>query len=174
MTEIRRYSVWLLPEEPAADTFKRLIDNLSERYFGPKFAPHVTLLGWVTGSEARLIEKTKALAADLRTLHPRSVGLDGESYYFRCLYAKLEKSTELLEAHALASEAFGGGYAQDYLPHLSLLYGHLPRTEKTMLYDEMRDRVLREFTIDRLQLVRITVSVQDWQAVVACTLPAGI
>ncbi|MEE8195962.1 MAG: 2'-5' RNA ligase family protein [Acidiferrobacterales bacterium] len=172
MSEIRRYSLWLLPDDTAAESFAAIIGDLSDQYHGPRFTPHVTLLGWVTGPEDDLAERTKRLAEQAHALPLRAQALASEAYYFRCFYLKLEETAELLQLHEQASELFRGGYASGYLPHLSLIYGHLPPAEKARLRRQVHDNLPTEFTADRIQLIRITVSVQDWRAVVSCPLKA--
>lgn len=172
MTEITRYALWLLPAEPVSTAFADLIESLRKSYRGPRFAPHVTLLGWVTGTEEALAQATAQLAAQLEPLTLRPVGLDGEPYYFRCFYLKLEKSEPLLRTHEQASALFNAGHSSDYLPHLSLIYGQLSAPQKRRLQGELIDTLSAEFVADRLQLVHITVSVADWRAVTTCPLGA--
>ncbi len=172
MTEIERYALWLLPTEAVAPRYTELIHRLAERYGTPRFGPHVTLLGWVTGPEQELIARTEHLARGLRALKLRGQTIAGEPYYFRCLYIKLQRHSALLGAHERASQSFMSGYASDYLPHLSLLYGQLPRAEKARLIAELENELPADLDVDRLQLVRITLSVQDWRPVVSHALQA--
>ena len=82
------------------------------------------------------------------------------------------QSEQLLQGHERASNTFGSGYASDYLPHLSLVYGHLQRTKKTSLRNEVEDKLPPDFVTDRLQLVHIAVSVPDWRVVITSPLRA--
>jgi len=170
VSEVTRYALWLLPDAAASDTVGEVIGRLSARYHGPRFAPHVTLLGWVTGSEQQLTKTTVQLAQQLRVLSLRGAGFDGEQYYFRCFYLKLETSRELMQAHEQASAAFNAGHSSDYLPHLSLVYGQGTVTDKPALRQELVTSLPVQFAVDRLQLVHITVSVADWRVVTTCTL----
>ena len=172
MTERKRYALWLLPDPVATHSFDSLIDDLSNRYKGPRFAPHVTLLGRLTGAEDVLAETTEQLAQQMQALTLQPQGLAGEAYYFRCFYVKLEKSEQLLRAQERASNTFGSGYASDYLPHLSLVYGHLERPEKTGLRSDVEDKLPADFVADRLQLIHIAVSVPDWRVVTTSPLQA--
>lgn len=170
MSEVTRYALWLLPDAAVSDTFGEVIGRLSTRYHGPRFTPHVTLLGWVTGSEQQLMQTTAQLAQQLRVLNLRGAGFDGEQYYFRCFYLKLEASQELKQAHGQASAAFNAGHSSDYMPHLSLVYGQGTITDKPALSQELAASLPAQFAVDRLQLVHITVSVADWRVVTTCAL----
>ena len=173
MAELKRYALWLLPDQVATDSFASLIDDLSSRYKGPRFAPHVTLLGRVTGAEKDLAKTTEDLAQQLRMLTLRPQEIAREAYYFRCFYVKLEQSADLAQAHKYAADAFGVDFVSDYLPHLSLIYGHLPRKEKDELRSEIEPRMPPDFVADQLHLVRVTVSVADWHTVTTCPLQYG-
>ena len=165
-----RYALWLVPEERAGGELSDLIDTLSDRYGGPRFPPHVTLLGWIIGDDISLSEKTNRLAEQFKELSVRTRGFGGDAYYFRCLYARLEKSAELLAAHDRASVAFGAGYAEGYLPHLSVAYGYLDLDEKIKVRDELNGSLPAQFGVNRLQLVHITVAIADWRVVASCAL----
>lgn len=170
MAELKRYALWLLPDQAGTDSFTNLIDDLSNRYNGPRFAPHVTLLGRVTGAETDLAKTSQDLAKRLRVLTLRPQAVAREAYYFRCFYVKLDQSAELEQAHKYAADAFGVDFVSDYLPHLSLIYGHLSREEKDKLRGEIEPRIPSDFIVDRLQLVHVTVSVAAWQVVTTCSL----
>jgi len=173
MAELKRYALWLLPDQVATDSFANLIDDLCNRYKGPRFAPHITLLGRATGTEKDLAKTTERLAQQLRVLTLRPQEIAREAYYFRCFYVKLEQSADLAQAHKYAADAFGVDFVSAYLPHLSLIYGHLPRKEKDELRSEIEQRIPPDFVADRLQLVHVTVSVADWHVVTTCSLQYG-
>lgn len=173
MAELKRYALWLLPDQVATDSFANLIDDLCNRYKGPRFAPHITLLGRATGTEKDLAKTTERLAQQLRVLTLRPQEIAREAYYFRCFYVKLEQSADLAQAHKYAADAFSVDFVSAYLPHLSLIYGHLPRKEKDELRSEIEQRIPPDFVADRLQLVHVTVSVADWHVVTTCSLQYG-
>jgi 2'-5' RNA ligase len=160
-----RYALWLTPAGDAAATLAGVIAELGARHGGPRFAPHVTLLGRLLGEEAALAQTAERLAAGLAPLRLRLAGFAGEPYYFRCLYAQLEPGAALRRAHATAARAYGGRPVDDYLPHLSLFYGRLDGAEKERLYGGLAGSVPAEFAVDRLQLVHITVGIGDWRVV---------
>lgn len=170
MGELKRYALWLLPDPVATDSLASVINDLRNRYKGPRFAPHITLLGRVTGAEEDLAKTTEDLARQLRVLTLRPQEIAWEAYYFRCFYAKLEHSAELAQAHKYAADTFGVDFVSDYLPHLSLIYGHLPREQKNKLCGEVEPRMPPDFVADRLQLLHVTVSVADWRVVTTCPL----
>ena len=170
MTNLSRYALWLAPDEAASTQLQSVIDQLASSYSGPRFAPHMTLLGWVRGEEEELIEKTASLAAQLAPVEVKATGFAGAPYYFRCFFAPLESSSTLRKAVGDASHHFGSSAGMDHLPHVSLLYGQIDREEKKKVPQQIGQKVPRHFTLDKLQLVRMSVSVSGWETVTEAPL----
>lgn len=165
-----RYALWLAPSADSTQALAQPMNWLRQQFGGPVFAPHVTLLGRITGEEPTLAEHTAALAGRLRRLRVRVTGVTGEACYFRCLYAALEKSAPLAAAHADALAGFGYGARDDYLPHVSLWYGQLDGDEKGRLRSALTTRLPPVVDLDRLQLVHISVDVAGWRVVTEASL----
>lgn len=165
MTNLTRYALWLVPDEAAGTQLQSVIDQLAALYSGPHFSPHMTLLGWVRGEEEELIEKTASLATQLVPIKVRATGFAGAPYYFRCFFAPLESTGELRQAVGDAAHHFGASAGMDHTPHVSLLYGQIDREEKKKVPQQIGDKVPRHFTLDRLQLIRMSVSVSGWELV---------
>ena len=75
------------------------------------------------------------LAADLARI-PVAPFMDvtkGDRFH-QCVYMRVEPNDQLATAHAIAAEAFGvkagNGGGSPYMPHLSLVYGDVPESEK--------------------------------------------
>lgn len=170
MTNLARYALWLVPDEAASSQLQSVIDQLAAGYSGPGFSPHMTLLDWVRGEEEELIEKTAALAAKLAPIEARATGFAGAPYYFRCFFAPLESSSALRQAVGDAAHHFGTSAGMDHLPHVSLLYGQIGREEKKKVPQQIGDKVPRQFMLDRLQLIRMSVSVSGWEVVTEAPL----
>jgi len=171
MSLLTRYALWLVPEDAAASQLHSVIRQLADRYTTPVFSPHMTLLGWVKGEETELAGKLEALAARLTPIQARLTGFAGAPYYFRCFYSPVESSTELRQAVDEASHAFGASAGSDFQPHISLIYGQLDRDEKKTIPGQIGEKVPRKLLFNRLQLIRITVSVSGWETVAEAQIP---
>lgn len=147
-----RYSLWLTPPSPVYERFVRLIVTLSRRLGTPRFAPHLTLAGVVAGPEADVVARARALGERLAPVrvHLRDVGC-GDSY-FRSLFVHAERTAALLAAHRLAARTLGTDPDDDFMPHLSLVYGDLRRDEKERLIAEIGNRFDLEFTAAHVTL----------------------
>ena len=173
MAQTTRYALWLKPETAAEQQLQAVIDTLAERYRAPRFAPHMTLLGRLFGDEADLAAKTEMLAATLQKFPVSVPGFAGAPYYFRCFYAPVASSPELRHAVDEAGSQFKASAGADFLPHLSLLYGQLHRDEKRQIPGIIGNAVPRSLEFDRLQLVRMSLSVSAWEVVAEHPLSHG-
>lgn len=159
-----RYAIWLVPDAGAEQKFLSIIDGLGDRYGCPRFLPHATLLGGLGDPEQELVEKVESLAQELRAIDVTATGLAMEPYYFTSLYLKLDPSAALLLAYQKTTQAFTAR-AGNFKPHVSLLYGSIPRQEKIDIGAEIHNRVPGAFRLDRLYLVQITLAVPNWKVI---------
>lgn len=116
------YSLWLVPEGEKREFYQGLIEDLGRKHKGPVFVPHITVLGNIQMTEEELLSRARQLT---QLLHPLSVTLNEVStgdVFYRCVFAKAEKTQSLIELYNRACQAFDITPA-DFMPHLSLLYG---------------------------------------------------
>lgn len=163
---MRTFHLWLAPAGTVYDRLAGVIADLSARYHGPAFDPHLTLLGKLEGEEASLVERMRQLA---RVLHPFEVQLKTPSYesqYFRCLFLPAEPSSTLLEAHRRAAQIFNAQPSSTFDPHVSLLYGLFPEDVKRAIVNTLPPDLPGNVPVSRLQLIQAdSTNPQDWQAV---------
>ena len=139
MTSI--WSIWLEPPPGGAlaqrsgEFIKVQSARLKPHGASGPFAPHVTLVGGFECSLEEARKRTVQLAADLARI-PVAPFMDvtkGERFH-QCVYMRVEPNDQLATAHAIAAEAFevkaGNGGGSPYMPHLSLVYGDLPESDK--------------------------------------------
>ena len=163
---MRTFHLWLAPTGTAYDRLAGVTADLSARYHGPAFDPHLTLLGRLEGEEASLVDRMHQLA---RALHPFEVRLKApsdEAQYFRCLFLPVEPSPSVLEAHRQAAQIFDRQSTSTFDPHVSLLYGVFPESVKQAIIKSLPPDLPGSFFASRLQLIRAgSTNPQDWQVV---------
>ena len=163
---MRTFHLWLVPTGTAYDRLAGVLSDLSARYRGPAFDPHLTLLGRLEGEEEPFLDRTKQLA---RALHPFEIRLKEpayESLYFRCLFLPVEPSPPVLEAHRRATEIFDKQPTSAFDPHVSLLYGVFPESMKREIITTLPPDLPDTFLVSRLQLIRAdSTNPRDWQGV---------
>ncbi len=151
---MRTFHLWLVPTGDAYTRLARVISELSARYYGPRFEPHLTLLGRLKGEAEPVVERTKQLARELRPFAVRLEAPGCESEYFRCLFLSVAPSSSLRAAHRRAARMFDEPSASPFAPHVSLLYGRFPMSLKRAIIASLPSDLPQAFLASRLQLVR--------------------
>ncbi|GHP03640.1 hypothetical protein PPROV_000239500 [Pycnococcus provasolii] len=145
---MRSYSVWIGPpkESRAALLHRQVVDKSARHLSTPPFEPHVTLFAIVQGRQDAVLAAARRVAARTPRIPVRFKSVAKGERYFQCVYLLAEKNDVLVNANAaLAREMASIGRVETpndlYMPHLSLVYGHLPEHAR----EEMRTSISTEF-----------------------------
>ncbi len=123
------YHLWLKPPSPTYEALAGLIRALAQELTAPVFGPHVTLLGHLEGSEQDHVQRTTRLG---ELLGPFSIQLGpaaSRPEYFKCIFLEVDKSASIMNANASARQLYQRP-PEEFMPHLSLVYGSYPETRK--------------------------------------------
>ena len=156
------FALWLMPSGTAHARLAQLITELAREWSGPRFDPHVTLLGGITGETAKIVGQCEQLAASLRPFEIHLTEPGHLDDYYRSLFIHVAHSPPLLQANTQAREVFNCSGDPNYLPHVSLLYGNHPA--------ELKERIIAKrvvgrnlkFSVARLFLIDLAGEPQDW------------
>ncbi|MFB0515661.1 MAG: 2'-5' RNA ligase family protein [Candidatus Neomarinimicrobiota bacterium] len=159
------YSLWFMPRGTLYRSLEYTIARLSQAWGTPRFEPHVTLLGALTGLDEKIIQQTARLAGLLQSPTIQLTSLSGSETYFRCLYIRVEPTAEVLAIHQQARELFQQPDEPPFRPHLSLMYGHQPRQVRNDIIDRLGDKFQGEFIANELHLCDTTGVPDSWQRV---------
>ena len=161
-------SLWLVPED--SETSRRLaelIDSLARRFGTPRFDPHLTLLGGLDAPAGDVIARSQSLAATIPPLELRVLRVEGTEEYFRCVFAAVEDTRELIRARERALEALVLNDTSRFFPHISLVYGHLSESVKGGLLRELQEWPIGTMVSRELRVVSTEGPPERWQRVAA-------
>ena len=151
------FYLWLLPHPDVYESLAQLIIQLGHEHDGPSFEPHITLLGNIEDDEKTAISKTTELANIISRFKVNVDVIEGQNKYYQSLYLKLIRSEALLDARQQAERVFNQASfnpaTNNYMPHISLLYGDQPEAIKPQIITTLSGRIPGEYLIDRLTLV---------------------
>ena len=145
------YHCWFKPSGKAYAILSRTIRDLARELDAPVFEPHITLIGNLEGTEKELIERTRQLAG---RLEPFTAVLTQPSYrdtHFQCLFMLVERTPPLMNAHVTAREFFHKPH-QEFMPHVSLVYGSYPEARKKLVIESLPADVQNRFQSDRTSI----------------------
>jgi 2'-5' RNA ligase len=159
------HSLWLVPEPEARRALAGLIVRLARDLGTPAFEPHLTLLGGIAGGAEDAAATAAALAGRIPCFTLRFSGTTMRDEYLRALVLEVEPSVELLRARRLAVEASGTGARGRFEPHLSLLYGDVPKSSKHAALARAGPVDVRSCDVRALEVVRTEGAVAEWRVV---------
>jgi 2'-5' RNA ligase len=159
----RTYSLWLTPAGATRDALASVIADLADQHDGPRFPPHITLLGSVTGDEAEIVRLAGKIAAQTSPLHVDFEGLGMEDVCFRALYLVASKAPALMAANALARQIFGSTRLEPFMPHLSLLYGDKTQEAKRVVGEAIQSRLPTSCEAVNLDVYTTEPPVESWR-----------
>jgi 2'-5' RNA ligase len=153
---------------PSGEVRQRLagtILDLSREYGAPAFEPHVTLAGGIVGPAREVASNMRDLARRIPPFTVRLTVVDGLDDYFRCLFVRVATTYPIMTANKAAREVFSLAKQPAFMPHLSLLYGHLPSSVKERIVASLARRFELEFRVSGLHLYLIKGAPQAWRRV---------
>ena len=119
----RQHSVWLMPDAACEAVLRDLVDDLADRFDAPRFQPHLTLVEDQPRSAHDLVPLVARIAAGVEAFEMPVTAIGTSEQYFRSFYALFEASGPLLELKRRAIATIAPGRIEDFMPHISLLYG---------------------------------------------------
>lgn len=165
------HSIWLMPAAPDEALLAGLVNELSERFGTPVFAPHLTVLGDSETEAERLRQAIAAAAGEASAFDEAVSGIETSGAYFRSFYARFAVAAPLVRLkQALDPEGLDG-----FMPHVSLLYGPVEAAAKAAAAREIGERLSgRSIRFDRLCLVTSGqhIPIADWRVVATAPLRA--
>lgn len=154
-----------MPHEPVREELAPLISELARRFDTPSFAPHVTLVGSIEGSKWEVVAKCTLLTSEVHRVRIETAELGYDEEFFRALYLRVASSSSLMAARSRAVEVFALHPAEEYDPHLSLLYGNLSLSTKVSIARELGARSPLGFEAAALHLFDTAGPVPEWHQV---------
>jgi len=165
MTKTATYSLWLEPSGDIAFRLQERIKKLSEKYETPFFSPHVTLLGGLNTRETELVTLANTLASSLDPFELVLTKAGYEDKFYRSLYVHVEATNHLKEIHRMARQLFDVNYEDNFVPHLSLMYGELSPKEKERILNVMGREFHIRFPVKSIVIMQTDGEPDQWKKI---------
>ena len=156
----KMYCVWL--KFDSAD-LSEIIVNLSQKYNGPVFEPHCTLIGKTDVSLPKLKSAIIGLNSnfDLSKVHTKEINYSDN--YWRTLFIELDEKKVLTKWHEYIRHSLSIDIDKKYLPLISLMYNYISREEKKRIAENIR--LQSTYKIKSIQIVDCSDKVDEWHTV---------
>src|SRR3989338_2213040 len=161
-----KYTLWVVPTPQIKSILEKIILDLSEKYQGPKFEPHMTLLGDIETSEEEILKKTKELASIVKPFTCVLGEISFSTTYFQNVFVRVKSSANLMEANLAAKQIFNVGNNL-FMPHISLLYGEHDISTREKIASKIQLPSDMSFQAEKISVVTsFSKNPRDWQHVV--------
>lgn len=157
------YSLLTNPPERIFSKLKAKIDELSDKYNGPKFDPHLTILGNIEGELSDIEEKVKTLASGLQTLELELSETSFSTTYFQNVFVRVKSNAALMNLNLKAKELFGMEN-NVFMPHVSLLYGDQDMKTREEAVSEIEIEK-ESFIVDKFVIITSGNDPNTWEIV---------
>lgn len=164
MTETSKYSLWLEPSGNIAYKLQERIRKLSKENGTPLFSPHVTLLGSLYASETELIPLADTLASSVEPFELELTKTGYRDTFYQSLFIHVKENSQLRELRNNACRLFDCN-EDEYMPHLSLLYGDLSRNEKERILNIIGREYYVRFSVNNMILMQTDGKPHQWRKV---------
>ncbi|MFK7745233.1 MAG: 2'-5' RNA ligase family protein [Roseobacter sp.] len=124
MTKAQPHSIWLCTQGPLYDQMAADIGRLASAINTDTFAPHVTLLGDLTGSPADTFAACRRVFGAATSIKARVTGIAQTEDFFMSLFLDLDDGGSLRVAREQIAKDLSVKIPEQFRPHISLAYGH--------------------------------------------------
>lgn len=156
------YSLWLRPTQIQIDEFTQIISSLAHIYRTAPFPPHITLLSSIP-TKLNIIKRIcKKIVDQTQEFEIPLQKIDFTEAYYRNFFILAESTQELSRFYEKAKIELTCKTNEDFMPHLSLLYGKLDLKTKNKLKDKLEGTYPKIVNCQRLDLYETTGKISDW------------
>ena len=167
------HSLWMCPSGASGEAYSSIIGETSAKLGTFRFFPHITLVAAMMTGADDVVQRTRELAKQLAPYTFEFEELSQRDAYFQCVFAKMKRSKEVVDANNLAREIFPERRSDPkYTPHLSLIYGDFDLQEKESKLIPDLDALIQEkvaetksFRVDAIEVWSTQGDVKDWYLV---------
>ena len=173
-----RVAIWLVPRQPEREILQTLIAELAGRFSAPEFIPHATIYSCRRSTSQNELSVIAALARHCPPLTLRTAEIAFRNRLTRAFFVRLSSDKTLRWLRRSLQDELPQTSADDFEPHVSLLYQLLPVTDRAKLAKEIRFP-FDEISFDQLWAVAIpeTSNVPEnltgWQTLLSCRLASS-
>jgi hypothetical protein len=131
-----RMAYWLVPSEPYFSEIQNLVNELAEKFDGPKFIPHITLYsGLFTSNDS--IEKVSEALKVFRSFSICCKALEFNNQFKESCFLEFEKHSILSELNAVIKNQCMEPDSREVSSHMSLFYGALTDSQRIAIRSQV-------------------------------------
>ena len=157
----RLYFLSIDPPTEVGESLQEVITSLSEKYNGPNFEPHITLLGNISSDLETVKQKAKLLVSKLKPFPIYFSEVSFSTTYFQSVFIRVKATAELMDSNILAKEIYKVEN-KVFMPHMSLIYGNHSMKEREKIASVVKLPKNISFKALKLVIMQDAQNPNDW------------
>jgi 2'-5' RNA ligase len=157
------HAIWLTFSNRDHDYLKKIIDKISEKYYAPKFEPHVTVYGLINSKIDHIDLVLREISLNCGSCKVKKTKILQSEELWKTVFIELEMNKQMKTIHENLKKYFGNIAKYEFKPHISLIYKTLSQEEKNKIINELE--LKNEFIIDKLVIQKFFPDIEKWQIV---------
>jgi len=160
---------WLIPAEPMHSFFRRIVNDLAQRYDAPVFEPHLTVhVG--ANSPVKAERALPKAASGCKPIKLEALEIDHSNEFIKTLFLQVAANKQLQQLNQRIRDAAQDSSDYALNPHLSLLYKTISMQDRRLLTHSI-EIPFSEVIFDSLKAVRCIsptqsrADVEEWRVV---------
>ncbi len=161
------HSIWLMPDEAMQTRLSTINRGFADKWGGPVFEPHITLLGDLDCNFTQISNLCTGLFSKTSRQSAQVQSADGTDCFFTSLFLDIDLPGNFKTKRSECAEALGVQPAS-YRPHVSLAYGPIQTTEKSYEIGRLVKEIGGlEFDVTSIALVESSnsIPVEHWKII---------
>ena len=140
-----------------------IIIKLAQKYNGPIFQPHCTLIGKTDVLLPRLKSAIINLTSNYKPIEVHPEKIDYTDNIWRALYIELKEKKILTKWHKYICDSLSINYDKEFLPHISLMYNTISLKEKKKISNKIQLKSV--YKIQSIKIIDCCENVDNWRMV---------
>ena len=155
---------WIWCEFSAIDTqyLTEIQNKVQSKLKGPEFKIHLTLAGPFNEIDQSSIDGMRIYCSQNYPIEAEVIGYEYQKKFFQSIFIAVSQSKELNDLRNTMFEINHQKPTQNFLPHISLVYGDYKKAVKEDLIASL-PKIKNSLAIDKISIVDIDAHINLWK-----------
>jgi 2'-5' RNA ligase len=148
-----RYALFIIPPEPVYSELDKIIKDLSIKYKGPVFIPHVTVLSGISGKIEDIEKSVEKVTSNYNEILLTLESISFSTTYFQSVFVRVNSNVKLMQLNLAFKKVFN--FENNvFMPHISLIYGNHSMDVREKISEDVKLRST-SFSANQIAIIKL-------------------
>lgn len=158
---VNKFSIWLISTDTVQDYLSSLVKLLANKFNGPIFEPHLTLLGDISINEKEVMSNVELLVKKAKSLNLEFGEVSFSTTYFQSVFVRIKASVDLMNLNLHGKKLFNIN-PNVFMPHISLYYSNDEMERRKLIANSINIKE-KFYKANKLILTYSTADPKGWK-----------